>query len=60
MRTDNCWCRRSSPVRFIEEKESKRIWECLQCHGIITAYLSPGEVWEERSSNDLKEDLHEE
>lgn len=50
MKVFNCWCRKCSPVRLLQEGNGSIIFECLQCHGSVTVILDPGEVWEERRS----------
>lgn len=52
MRIENCWCGKSSPIRFVREDRYQVVWECLMCLGTVTVYLNPGEAWEERSSNE--------
>jgi len=52
MKFNNCWCRKSSPIRFLQEGNGSMIYECIICHGSITVYLDIGEEWKERSSNE--------
>jgi len=49
MKVYNCWCRKSSPVRKVQESSNAITYECLMCLGTVTIILDPGEVWKERS-----------
>lgn len=50
VKISNCWCRKSSPIRLLQQSENAIMYECLQCHGSIIVCLDVGEVWKERSS----------
>jgi hypothetical protein len=49
MRVFNCWCKKSSPVRLVQQSNNALMWECLMCHGTVTVILEPGEEWKEKS-----------
>jgi len=46
MKVYNCWCKKASPIRLVQESHTAITYECLQCHGTITVILEQGgETW---------------